>query len=686
MKEGYVIARWTKFSVSGPPGTGKSSLLKMLFNEPPPDCHNSTPVVAIHEPRRVEITSAIASTQQTGSFWKKIDHESLKAMIAQGIKDEIRCPEGVPEGAHPLVIPTISVKEQPTVKEPTAQPIEVANNSSNSTEPIVNVMQETVQPSIISQEIANLLPQLPKSKELYQSHWIYAVDTGGQAAFLDIAPILLRYHSVNIVTHKLNEKLEDKPKFYFSVQGKQIGVPVEQQITNLQLLESSFRSVVLIDPIDISNVHIKHLQEPQVIVLGTFYDQMSFLGESLKKKNRVLWTKANQFPKTVVRYQIPTKEVIFPINTTGRGENEKRMASTLRQMICQCYIEAEVPARWFLFQLDLNQLQNTSQSNVVSTVRCLEIGKALTMNASEVKAALMYYHHLSIFLFFPDILPNVVFVHPQPLFDKLSELISISFSDAVNHLKDMSVFISHETHYQLKTNGIFEESLLTHHLSKGFSANFTCHDFLKLMENLFIIAALPQPGQYFIPAVLPTIDITKQLTAPFKGDADPLVLTWNTPLPRGFFPTLVVQLLQPKHLSQSSLHIQFDIQHYLRSSKTQQYRNAISLSCVSEPGDVLLIDSINSIEIHYSGPTTSCCHIRDAILSLIENSKFQIECPQDVFYCSCSSRRPQHYCRINDEILTCCEGYVQSRPMTVRQLAWFKSKGELIHNLAFLSS
>ena len=273
MKEGYVIARWTKFSVSGPPGTGKSSLLKMLFNEPPPDCHNSTPVVTVHEPRRVEITSAITSTQQTGSFWKKIDHESLKAMIAQGIKDEIRHPEDIQEGAHPFMEPNTLVKEQPPVNEPATQPIEVANSSSDSIEP-VNVKQETVRPSITSQEIVNLLPQVHKSKELYQSHWIYAVDTGGQAAFLDIAPILLRYHSVNIVTHKLNEKLEDKSKFYFSIKGKQIGVPVEQEITNLQLLESSFKSVVLIDPVNISNVRITHLQEPQLIVLGTFHDKM----------------------------------------------------------------------------------------------------------------------------------------------------------------------------------------------------------------------------------------------------------------------------------------------------------------------------------------------------------------------------------------------------------------------------
>ena len=45
MKEGYV-AKWSKFSVSGAPETGKSSFLNLLYNENHPDCHISTPVIA----------------------------------------------------------------------------------------------------------------------------------------------------------------------------------------------------------------------------------------------------------------------------------------------------------------------------------------------------------------------------------------------------------------------------------------------------------------------------------------------------------------------------------------------------------------------------------------------------------------------------------------------------------------
>ena len=72
---------------------------------------------------------------------------------------------------------------------------------------------------------------------------------------------------------------------------------------------------------------------------------------------------------------------------------------------------------------------------VVSKKQCLRIGKAILMEQKDVEAALMYYHNLTVFLYFPKVLPNMVFLHPQPLFDTLSELISTSLVDSVDHLK-----------------------------------------------------------------------------------------------------------------------------------------------------------------------------------------------------------------------------------------------------------
>ena len=54
---------------------------------------------------------------------------------------------------------------------------------------------------------------MEKSEKLCQSHWIYGVETGDQATFIDIAPALLQYNLVNILTQKLTERLDDNVKF-----------------------------------------------------------------------------------------------------------------------------------------------------------------------------------------------------------------------------------------------------------------------------------------------------------------------------------------------------------------------------------------------------------------------------------------------------------------------------------------
>ena len=178
--------------VSGAPGTGKSSFIKLLYNENPPNCHNSTLVIA---PKEVRIISAAVGKD---SVWRKIDHESLEAIIAKGVK---------------LSILRLKPKEtlEKSVDLPTKETLDSGSATANGH---LNVNQSSFKLTV-TQEINEILPYADQSAELYQSHWIYGVDTGGQAAFIDIAPALLQYHSVNIITHKVTVKLEDKANFFF---------------------------------------------------------------------------------------------------------------------------------------------------------------------------------------------------------------------------------------------------------------------------------------------------------------------------------------------------------------------------------------------------------------------------------------------------------------------------------------
>ena len=84
MKEGYVTVKWTKCSVSGAPGTGKSSFLNLLYNEDPLEYHSNTPVVVAKE------TRIISSIVGDDSLWREIDRDTLIKKIAEGVKDGIR--------------------------------------------------------------------------------------------------------------------------------------------------------------------------------------------------------------------------------------------------------------------------------------------------------------------------------------------------------------------------------------------------------------------------------------------------------------------------------------------------------------------------------------------------------------------------------------------------------------------
>ena len=670
MREGYVTAKWSKFSVSGAPATGKSSFVKLIYNEPPPEHHDSTSVVATHEARKVEI---IPSTIGDDSMWTKIDHNSLKEIIAQGVKNGIR--------HHELHVH--EVKEHgPSEDTPVDQPLEESTDQQEETSDSDDSESSTIarHDPIVTQEIVALLPHVEKSKELYKCHWIYGVDTGGQAAFIDIAPALLRYQSVNILTHKLNERLDDKAKFFFSIKGNLIGEPVEKQITNIQLLEASFRSLTSVDSPELPNIHIKHVQKPHCIVLGTFLDQVLETGESLSEKNACFCSILEKFGKVVIKHRISRNEIIFPINTTARGETELKMAARIRNIISKRYIEAQIPIRWFLFQLELDLLHKSSKSNVVNKSKCLEIGKSLQMRPEDIEAALMYYHDLTIFLYFPKILPNVVFLHPQPIFDRLSDLISISFADAVDCLEEECIDLYEPgVHEELKLQGTFEENLLTSpnsHLSQGFSSDFTVNDFLKLMTSLFIFASLPEQGKYFIPTVLPTADLKESMIVPFIKDVDPLILSWDMkPLPLGVFPALVVNLLHRKH------HLRFQLKRPLRF--TPRYRNVITIH--TNNGDLLLVDGIYWIAVYYSDPYKRCSAIREVVYAAIGEviHKFQymssVEDLEEYFYCTiCSNKSTEHFCQLKKDkkILVCCESFTSNVIDNTRQQPWFSMNGE----------
>ena len=509
----------------------------------------------------------------------------------------------------------------------------------------------------LNKELLQLITEVKKSDELYNTHMMYGVDLGGQAAFLDIAPALLCYHSLNMVLFRLDEKLDDAANFFYSVHGRKVGEGEKRQMSTMQLTKSFFRCRSQLRPPIFKGVQ-KH-GRPHFIVIGTCYDEYerlqenNELKESLDEKNERLHGELKNYED--VRHDYTKgKDIIFPVNNMGRGRNEEEIAERIRRITGRSYIRAEVPARWFFFQVELKS--KTKGRRIISLDKCVEIGKSVGMQRKEVLAALWYFHNLSIYLHFPGILSHVVFLDPQVLFDMLSQIIAVSYGDDR---------YDNATIKSLKTKGMFKRELLD---TMEFEEDvFSCDDFLKLMEGLLIISQIPNDTGYFIPCVLDIID------DPFEDSSDaiePLYLTWDDELiPNGLFTSLVVLLM--RHVSPTQFQLVNDV-----------YHNKVVLRCQHFGGALHLLDQVKSLTIRYFGPSRNCFNIRRMIHQGIESivHKFgwtdSLASTQEGFRCKIEGCTDSsfHLCHLiseHEEILCCDVSNIKCSADKTRHLSWF---------------
>ena len=173
-------------------------------------------------------------------------------------------------------------------------------------------------------------------------------------------------------------------------------------------------------------------------MIGTFYDKIRESCESLEEKDAIFIPILKQFNK-VKRVYSTFGEKIIALNATARGEEVKKLADDVPRKIALSYIKVDIAIQWFLFQIELEKYQKTP-AHLISMSDCIKIGNDINMDKNEVKSALMYYHDLTIYLYFPGVLDNVVFLNSQPL-NKLTQLISICFSGTAQHLEGQGIIV-----------------------------------------------------------------------------------------------------------------------------------------------------------------------------------------------------------------------------------------------------
>ena len=134
-----------------------------------------------------------------------------------------------------------------------------------------------------------------------------------------------------------------------------------------------------------------------------------------------------KFEKQII--QLDKKTLIFEINALNPDDTDRKTAEKVRSYILQqCPAkEVEIPVRWDAFEEKLRSLAKGLGRQVMSREECWRVAQSLGLEEDSFNEALDFFHNWSLMFYFRDILPEVVFIDPQVILDKVSELVVFMF-------------------------------------------------------------------------------------------------------------------------------------------------------------------------------------------------------------------------------------------------------------------
>ena len=621
--------------ITGAAGSGKTSLKHRLFGEEPPSLRCST---ALAEPAIRAISREIVCTNITG--WFRVTYEKMMEMLGGALKAGIpmeRSPSGVTGvAAHkqPIEAYTTHGTKQPKLATPSEAVGSSPKSSTEATAAPLPVPTSVVSAQVSSSkwELVQLVERSKGSKRFLELQWIHFIDSGGQPQFHEVLPAFIRNTTATVFVMKLSESLDEHPMIeYYDRNGELCGKSYPHALSNYQMLQCCIRTIH-------SQPSTGEGKHSKTVIVGTHRDLEPCSSESRAEKNRKLVDMLMPILQDeLVLYspRLKDPEVIFPMNAKSPTEQDHQVCALIRKQVeDKKYAPSpyKIPIGWFLLEQDIIK----ASKGVISKKQCIGIASVLNIDAEALTAALKYFDDLNIFLYYPSVLPEVVFSDPQILLSKVTELVHFSYS-----LQSDSPPLAVEGKWlQFRDKGIVTVDMFQ---DERFSAHyfldlFTPADLIKLFRHLLIVAPLSST-EYFMPSLLHMIsleEVSNLLPPPSSSVAPLLVHLPAGCAQNGVFCALVVYLISK---------CKWKFACNVKGNPLCVSRGCVRFQFPGKPASIVLVDSFSYFEVHVTMRSTMypkvCPMIREAIFSGLKGAaealRYNNSTPVPAFFCKCSS-------------------------------------------------
>ena len=607
IKRGISKRNITKVVIVGIAGSGKSTSLETIMEEKPPADRDSTPL--LKRPVQTEVIYINKSVK-----WVKKSPEEKKRYIANLLRARAQrlaqqAPTGNDSSSTPTPVPPTSVQSTPdqpasstsqssTATQPTTSPTPTSAatpaataEGSSGTAPEVTI-ESLLQSLEVDDEFISLINVPSDSLEtILEERIVYVTDSGGQPEFLEAMTVFLGETSACILVIDLSQSLDEHTLIGYYRRSKPVSKPYRCIRSNKENLKQSIWTV---------NTFTSKTKGPptKLLFLGTHRDILCATETVAEKNARLQKIIPAKFKKQVI--SLDPKRLIFEINALNPDDIDKKTAEKVRSYILeQCPVkEVELPMRWHALEEKLRALTEGLGRLVMSCGECWQVAESLGLEEDSFDAALDFFHSVSLMFYFRDVLPGVVFIDPQVLLDKVSELIEFMFelrepedqedesspdataadsqppsddskpaphstdedTTAVSEHLSENASISSTLDVDLLPAG-WEEFNKFGHITKSFLNDkrfnshyhpgiFTSDDLIHLLEELLVFAKLSTdddcPDTWFMPSVLKQVPAEKMEEVCVSPG--PLVADFPDGGPQnGIFCSLMSHVLSPQN-------------------------------------------------------------------------------------------------------------------------------------------
>ena len=679
-------------------GAGKTHTKHLLFRWAPPESRNSTPLAA----RPIQAIRVRASTQ--GGQLQEVEPDQLDQILAGtvakgGVSLErnssfqslfcCKCfyNQTTSAGISPPSEQPHSVNMSAEVSPLSANPRSYGATESPSSESTsherkyccccpITYSQGSDSEQITKAALDKTIRQIAntvQSQQLLSGDWIYLVDSGGQIEFLEILPAFLQHISVCLFVTKLSEMLSERPKIEYFENGKRVGEPTLCPFTNEQML------MRCVQTINDSSTY----QGSKLVMVGTHRDDAHKCLESIGAKNQRLQRRlCSEFDRSMVFHG---QDIIFPINAKNPGSQDHEVASEITKVIFDVLSELEprkTPISWFKFEQIIQKLARDHGKRILRWKECFQVARLLHLSKKDLDAALDHLANFGVIHYYPHLLPDIVFVDPQFILEKISEVVKFHYK--IRHGQHSHTAIRGEWRKFISEACITLELLRKEQFSKHYTNFFTAADFLQIMKDRLIVTDLMGKDEYFMPCLLKTLEPQEvdeyRVTA--SGVA-PLAIHFSCKLvPHGVFCSLVAFLRS----SQNSSWRLFPHPDNLTEPECLT-RNCIKFKSPKDaPGSLTLIDAFSHFEVYVQARHDICVHLCPSIWQTLveglqkvaETLKYQLV-PKQAFLCEHDNIRP-HLALLAEEPLnywTCELSPDISGPLKEQHKVWHPTKGNM---------